>query len=159
MFLLSWWSLRPLIESFAQTIFFVLVFYWCFLGMWVLLQSFWALHCGWGGWVSFLNPKMFVRSPFKGYLLKFLFFYSCLFKFKYLFFDWPWRFSCKLYFPFVLLLVCIIPVSVSEIIPFSFLSSELSMSYSHDSDDEYEKLIRRMNPPRYQHNLKFFSYR
>ncbi|KAK3222786.1 hypothetical protein Dsin_009811 [Dipteronia sinensis] len=25
---------------------------------------------------------------------------------------------------------------------------EVSMSFSHDSDDEYEKLIRRMNPPR-----------
>jgi len=37
---------------------------------------------------------------------------------------------------------------------FSFIAfiSEVNMSYSqsHYMDDEYEKLFRRMNPPRYQ---------
>jgi len=31
----------------------------------------------------------------------------------------------------------------------NFLIADVSMSFSQDMDNEYEKLIRRMNPPRY----------
>ena len=29
------------------------------------------------------------------------------------------------------------------------ISTEVNMSFSNDMDDEYEKLVRRLNPPRY----------
>lgn len=50
---------------------------------------------------------------------------------------------------------CYCHVLSSDWFVFSLIAfmSEVNMSFSHYMDDEYEKLFRRMNPPRYQFSL------
>jgi hypothetical protein len=38
-----------------------------------------------------------------------------------------------------------------------FISTEVNMSFSNDLDDEYEKLFRRLNPPRCV-SFRFFIF-
>ena len=60
-------------------------------------------------------------------------------------FDWLWWFSKKMSFLIWLVKILILTAYISEV----------NMSFSNDMDDEYGKLFRRMNPPRYVNFLLF----